>query len=82
MKSSFLVGSCPDPELGAEPDDPRFDNELFTALRRQRVNGMYPEHLQQVISCPGTKVIWSTCTARVWTPPLNCTGSNNILSQN
>ena len=77
--SYFLVGDCPDPELCAEPDDPRFDNPTFTMLRGLRVNGMYPEGFRQMISCPGSKDVWSTCDDAVWTPPLDYTGSNIII---
>ena len=78
-RSYFLVGDCPDSELGAKPDDPRFDNPTFTMLHRLRVNGMYTEGFKQMISCPGSNVIWSTCDDGVWTPPLDCAGSNIII---
>ena len=55
---------------------------MFTMLHRQRVDGMYPENVKQVIWCDKTKVIWSKCIDGAWTPPLSCTGSNNISLQN
>ena len=78
MRSSFLVGSCPDPKVGAKPDDTRFDHFFFPILSSKMENGMYPEGAQLVISCPKFKTIWSDCRDGAWDPPLDCTGTNKI----
>ena len=81
MRSYFLVGDwpvgdCPDPRLSAKPGDILSPYGSVTKLD----NGMFSEFSRFEIDCKdNSNPLLAVCTGGIWTPPLDCTGSNNLF---
>ena len=70
------VGDWPDPRGSAKPGDILSPYGSATKLD----NGMFSEFSRFVMDCrDGSNGILSECQRGIWTPPLDCTGSNNLF---